>query len=137
MKPTLAQGFFILFNVAAIPLVALGLYEPLQVIAATRAGDSPIPVDNGIHYLILMSVLWVLFGLQIAGLKGKTNIVRRWGSKVLLGWLLACVLIATLTSIGLHTHLTRAGYQACPDPSEQSRLSVGNSLIYHKRSCPA
>jgi len=136
MPVALAQGVFVLFNVLALPLVVYALYEPVRIITALHAGTDPISVDSGTQYLILMSVFWPMFGLQIAGLKGRLGFVGRWGSKILIGWFIACLIIATLLPVGLHSLLEKSGYSVCPDPAEFSRLSVGDSLVYVKHACP-
>jgi hypothetical protein len=128
----MAHAVFWLLDLLALAGVLWCVQDFMRVQGALAGGTSPIPLDSGIYYLLVGTVLWLMTAIQIVGLKRGQTAVARWASPVILAWFAGTLVLANVLPDRLADTLTAAGYHAIDDPREISRLSRGKSVIYVK-----
>ncbi|MEJ2423969.1 MAG: hypothetical protein P8101_05830 [Candidatus Thiodiazotropha sp.] len=137
MNQRLAQWVFLGFNLLALPAVAFSLFELFRIIVQVFHGTPLIIYDSGDFSFILMSVFWVMWLIQYAGLKGHMNWVAKKAQPLLIGWFIGCLMFATLIPLGLGYLLPHAGYQKCELPEELGRLMPGGETRFSLTNCQA
>lgn len=125
-----------LLNLLAFPAVIYSFYGIVETQQAIMRMDDQIPHDSGTYYLLLMSIFWVFTFVEIAGRRQMLKPITRWAGPLVLGWLILGLVVANIIPYWLGRSLTSAGYIACHDPKEISRVGRGESLIYQKTPCP-
>jgi hypothetical protein len=158
MNRNLAQAVFLIFTVSSIPIVFYPVYEHYNVLSAIKLGEREVYFDTGTYYLLLMSCFWLLYLIQVSGIylektkgiklqpgfecKGLTrscykvaNLMVSKAGVLVVGWFLCTLLMAIVLPVVVSSTLNAAGYVACKDPREVSRVAKGKSLVYTKGQC--
>ena len=133
----MSQALFLFFNLLATPVVILAIYDIVILFDGVRTESEIIPLDTGSQYLFLISIFWILSCLQYASLRGCASFVKQWGSKIVITWFIACLVVASLMPMSLRSMLEKAGYKPCQDTVYVSPISRGEKLIYVKNFCPS
>ena len=132
MSQRMAHAVLWLLDLLALAGVLWCVQDVMRVQNALAGGASPIPLDSGIYYLLVGTVLWLMTAIQIAGLKRGQSAVARWASPAILAWFAATLVLANVLPDRLADTLTAAGYHAIDDPREISRVSRGASVVFVK-----
>ena len=132
MSQRMAHAILWLLDLLALAGVLWCVQDFMRVQSALASGASPIPLDSAIYDLLMGSVLWLMTGIQIVGLKRGQTAVARWASPVILAWFAATLVLANVLPDRLADTPTAAGYHAIDDPREISHVSRGASVVFVK-----
>lgn len=130
-------GFWFIAGISllSIPLIYFVGSATVNVLSALISQQESIPFDTGIYYCLLITVFWLFLLIESLG---KTNIIQQHKDKlslIIIGWFIATVLMAFFIPRYISQQLEAAGYTACTDPREVSRVTPGKKLIYERNEC--
>lgn len=126
-------GFWFIAGVCLLsfPLLYFFVWDPVNdLLIAMELQKDSIEFDSGSFYYLLITVFWLFLLIEIFG---HSRIVQKHKDKlslIIIGWFAVSLIISFMAPYTLNQKLDRAGYSACTDPSEISRISPGRKLIY-------
>ncbi len=130
-----AQIIFIIFNILTIFAVGYVIYDIVRVQNALSAKEVIIHFDTGVNYYLLMTIFFILSGIQYAGLKNEESKLYKNANKILVFWFIFILIFANLISYYIVNKFEVTGYTKCSDSREISRVAKGESSFYTLGSC--
>ena len=126
MNPKLANATIIGFEIIAIVLAIHITREFLSLRESIATKQSPLTVDTGLYYLLLMLIFpWLHFwGI----LTKKSNLSPKKLTVPTTGFFLGLALLSWSLGRSLDHSLRESGYQACPTQT-QHRISPGKKRL--------
>lgn len=125
-----------LCGLAALVAFIWLIFDSIRVLNSLEEQQAAIDFDSGTHYLLLLSVLFVIFLADVLNLLGKKRFVEKAGGKLLIGSFFISLLLANIIPMYFKAKLGQAGYVECKDPRSISRTARGESLIFVLGRCP-
>ena len=130
-------GFYTIvgFNILSVPIVYYTVYTGLEVLESLHNKEPQILFDNGLFYYLLITIFWLFFIIELLGYTKYIGRIKEWLAPAIIGWFGITLLLAILLPEILHQKFVSAGYHACDDPAEISRISKGENVIYTLSTC--
>lgn len=113
MSPRIAQAIFLALVAASI-LAAFYVATSFWSTSRSISENTPsVIVDSTDYGFLVLTVFIPMALLQWIGIRENKRFIKRYGSAILIGWLITSVVVAFGLSRFIQSELRAEGYQEC------------------------